>query len=91
MIVFCFFVGSFLSYLSIKTKSVLPAAIVHGSLNGFAAISVWVTIGNTSPFIGPLPVGIIGGFGLIVVGTICFYLIGRPTSNVITDGKSIFE
>ena len=85
MIVFAFFAGSFLSYLAIKTKSVLPAAIAHGSLNGFAAISVWVTIGQTSPFIGPLPVGIIGGFGLIVLGTVCFYLIGRPTETAAPD------
>lgn len=89
MIFFGFFAGSFLSYLAIKTKSVLPAAIAHGSLNGFAAISVWVTIGQTSPFIGPLPVGIIGGFGLIVLGTVCFYLIGRPTETVAPDENPI--
>jgi len=91
MIVFAFFAGSFLSFLAIKTKSVLPSAIAHGSLNGFAAISVWVTIGTTSPFIGPLPVGIIGGFGLIVVGTVCFYIIGRPNSNLLSEGNQIFE
>ncbi|HEY5558020.1 type II CAAX endopeptidase family protein [Acetobacterium sp.] len=87
MIVFGFFAGSFLSYLAIRTKSVLPAAIAHGSLNGFAAISVWVTIGQTSPFIGPLPVGIIGGFGLIVLGTVCFYLIGQPTAAAASDAN----
>lgn len=91
MIVFAFFAGSFFSFIAIRTKSVLAAAIAHGSLNGFASISVWVTIGNTSPFVGPLPVGIVGGFGLIVVGTVCFYLIGRPKSNLLTDGNSIFE
>lgn len=82
MVVFCFFAGSFLSYLAIKTKSVLPAAIVHGALNGFVAFSIWFTIGQASPFVGPLPVGIIGGLGFIIVGSICFYLVGREPSSV---------
>ncbi|HEY5556027.1 CPBP family intramembrane glutamic endopeptidase [Acetobacterium sp.] len=91
MVIFCFFAGSFLSYIAIKTRSVLPAAIAHGAMNGFAAFSVWFTIGQTSPFVGPLPVGIIGVIGFIVVGTVCFYLIGRPKSNLLSDGNQIFE
>lgn len=79
MVVFCFFAGSFLSYLTIKTKSVLPAAIGHGAMNGFAAFSAWFTIGQSSPFVGPLPVGIIGGIGFILVGSICFYLVGHES------------
>nr|WP_320026327.1 type II CAAX endopeptidase family protein [uncultured Acetobacterium sp.] len=81
MVLFCLFIGSFFSLLAIRTKSFLPASIAHGSLNGFAAISIWFTLGTPSPFIGPLPTGIIGGIGLIVVGAICFVLVGgqKPT------------
>ncbi len=81
MIVFSIFVGSFFSFLAIKTKSFLPAAIAHGSLNGFAAISVFFTIGNPSPFIGPLPLGIIGGIGFLIVGTVCFVLVGKDAQK----------
>jgi membrane protease YdiL (CAAX protease family) len=81
MVVFCLFVGSFFSYLAIKTKSFLPASIAHGSLNGMAAVSVFVTMGNPSPFIGPLPVGIIGGIGFILTGALCFISIGRQQSQ----------
>ncbi|MDZ5723726.1 type II CAAX endopeptidase family protein [Acetobacterium sp. K1/6] len=81
MVVFCLFVGSFFSYLAIKTKSFLPASIAHGSLNGMAAVSVFVTAGTPSPFIGPLPVGIIGGIGFILTGALCFISIGRQQSQ----------
>ncbi|KNZ41284.1 CPBP family intramembrane glutamic endopeptidase [Acetobacterium bakii] len=89
MVVFSFFAGSFLSYLTIKTNSVLPAAIGHGAMNGFAAFSVFFTIGQTSPFVGPLPVGIIGGIGFIVVGSICFYLAGREPSPVTANDNHV--
>lgn len=82
MVVFCLFIGSFFSFLAIRTKSFLPAAIAHGSLNGFAAISIWFTLGSPSPFIGPLPTGIIGGIGLIIVGSICFVLVGGEKSGI---------
>lgn len=86
MIVFCVFVGSFFSFLAVRTKSFLPAAIAHGSLNGFAAISLIFTKGTTSPFIGPLPVGIIGGIGFIIVGTICFVIMSRtPAPSTIIE------
>ncbi len=80
MVVFCLFIGSFFSFLAIRTKSFMPAAIAHGSLNGMAGISVFFTLGTPSPFIGPLPVGIIGGFGLIIVGVLCFVWAGEKKS-----------
>ena len=82
MVVFCLFIGSFFSFLAIRTKSFLPASIAHGSLNGFAAISIWFTLGTPSPFIGPSPTGVIGGIGLIIVGIICFVLIGGKKSEL---------
>lgn len=82
MVVFCVVVGAFFSYLAIKTKSFLPAAIAHGSLNGMAGIAVFFTLGTPSPFIGPLPVGIIGGFGLIVAGVFCFVWVDRKNTAV---------
>ncbi|PKM71984.1 MAG: hypothetical protein CVU92_07710, partial [Firmicutes bacterium HGW-Firmicutes-17] len=79
---FCLFIGSFFSFLAIRTKSFLPASIAHGSLNGFAAISIWFTLGTPNPFIGPLPTGIIGGIGLIIVGIICFVWVDRKNTAV---------
>ncbi|PKM62122.1 MAG: CPBP family intramembrane metalloprotease domain-containing protein [Firmicutes bacterium HGW-Firmicutes-4] len=84
MVFFCLVIGSFFSLLVIRTKSFLPAAIAHGSLNGFAAMSIWFTLGTPSPFIGPLPTGIIGGIGLIVVGILSFIWVGskKPVTKL---------
>lgn len=77
MIVFCIFVGSYLSYITIKTKSVIPAGIAHSAINSFAAIGMILCKGNPNPFIGPLPTGIIGGSIFILVGIYCYIKIGK--------------
>ena len=83
MIVFCIFVGAIFSYVSLKSKSAIPAAIGHGMLNGFAGIGVMFTNVATNNFIGPLPMGIIGGLGFIIAGTICLVLLRGE--NIISD------
>lgn len=80
MVIFCVVVGAFFSLLAIRTKSFLPAAIAHGSLNGMAGISLFFALGTPSPFIGPLPVGIIGGLGFIVVGILSFVRVGSKNT-----------
>ena len=77
MIVFCIFVGSYLSYITIKTKSVIPAGIAHSAINSFAAIGMIICKSNANPFIGPLPTGIIGGSIFILVGIYCYIKIGK--------------
>ena len=71
MIVFCVVVSAFLSYMTFKTKSCIPAVLSHGMINGFASFStVFIAVPRVNPFIGPSPVGILGGVGFIVVGII---------------------
>lgn len=77
MIVFCIFTGAFLSYLALKVRSAMPAAVAHGALNGFAAAGLFFVVGESNPFVGPLPTGIIGGIGFIITGIICFLLVRR--------------
>lgn len=77
MIVFCIFVGSYFSYITIKTKSVIPAGIAHSAINGFAAIGMLICKGTANPFIGPAPTGIIGGSIFILVGIYCYIKIGK--------------
>ncbi len=88
MTIFCILFGAFSSYITIKSKSVLPAAITHGSLNGLVAISTFfVFTDKANPFIGPLPTGLIGGIGIIITGIICIIL----TSKMANDKQDIFE
>lgn len=73
MILYCFLVGAFMCYLTLKTSSVLAATIVHGASNGAANSGILFLNGTLNPFIGPLPIGIIGGIGWIIAGLWAFF------------------
>ena len=60
MCLFCIVLGIFLSYVTLKTGSCLPAIIGHGAINGIAAIGMYFTQDGGNPFIGPVPTGFIG-------------------------------
>ena len=60
MCFFCIVMGTFLSYVSLKTGSCIPAVLGHGAINGFAAIGMYFTKDGGNPFIGPAPTGIVG-------------------------------
>lgn len=77
MVVFCVAVGSLLSYVTLKTKSCIPAAIGHGLINGFASVGVMFLVVKPNNFIGPAPTGIIGGIGFIIIGIACLIAISK--------------
>lgn len=60
MCVFCTVLGIFLSYVTLKTSSCIPAVLAHGAINGIAAIGMYFTYDGGNPFVGPAPTGIIG-------------------------------
>ena len=67
MCLFCIVMGTFLSYVSLKAKSCIPAVLGHGAINGFAAIGMYFTKDGGNPFVGPAPTGIIGMIPFAVV------------------------
>lgn len=67
MCLFCITLGIFLSFVTLKTRSCIPAIIGHGAINGIAAIGIYFTFDGGNPFIGPAPTGIIGMIPFIVV------------------------
>lgn len=78
MIVFCIATGALLSYVTLKTKSSIPATIGHSMINGFSALGIMFSSStNMNPFIGPMPVGIVGGIGFIIVAIICLIKINK--------------
>lgn len=78
MVVFCIATGALLSYVTLKTKSSIPATIGHSMINGFAALGIMFSSStNMNPFIGPMPVGIVGGIGFIIVAIICLIKINK--------------
>lgn len=76
---FCIVMGTLFSYVSLRTRSCLPAAIAHGTLNGMAATGVVFISGvdAVNPFVGPVPTGIIGGIGFIVAMVILIVIMVR--------------
>ena len=60
MCLFCITLGIFLSFVTLKTGSCIPAILAHGAVNGIAAIGMYFTFDGGNPFIGPAPTGIIG-------------------------------
>lgn len=75
MVVFCVVIGIIESYLTLRTDSVLPAAICHSAVNGLAAIGLLFV--NTSEYhtlLGPTYAGIIP---LIPTILFAFYILHR--------------
>ena len=67
MCLFCITLGIFLSFVTLKTGSCIPAILGHGAVNGIAAIGIYFTHDGGNPFIGPAPTGIIGMIPFILV------------------------
>jgi len=70
MCCFCIVMGVFLSYITMKTESCIPAVLAHGAVNGIAAIGMYFTKDGGNPFIGPVPTGIVGGIPFIVTAVL---------------------
>ena len=66
MCLFCITLGIFLSFVTLKTGSCIPAIIGHGAVNGIAAIGIYFTHDGGNPFVGPAPTGIIGMIPFLV-------------------------
>ena len=89
MCLFCVVIGILLSYVTIKTRSCIPAVIGHGVLNGFAAIGLCFTsLQNPyNVFLGPAPTGLLGGSGFIVVAAVLLFLLYKEEKN----GESVLQ
>ncbi len=74
MCVFTTVIGVLMAYVTIRTKSCLPAVIAHGMLNGIASLGVFFTADGGNPFLGPLPTGIIGMSGFLALAAVLMIL-----------------
>lgn len=77
MCLFCIVIGIFLSYVTIRTQSCIPAVIGHAVLNGLSAIGLCFTsLQNPyNVFLGPAPTGVIGGLGFILMAAVLLILL----------------
>ena len=70
MCVFCIVMGTIFTWVTLKSGSCIPAALAHAGLNGMAGIGIYLSTEGGNPFVGPMPTGIIGGIGFIIVAVI---------------------
>lgn len=63
--------GVLLSYVTLKSESVIPACILHGSMNVIGEAPIAVAASSACCLLGPNPTGIIGMSGLIVGALVC--------------------
>lgn len=66
MVLFTLSLSVIFGWVTVKAGSVWPAVIAHGALNGIASLGLILVQGEPDPLLGPTPVGIIGGLGMIV-------------------------
>ena len=75
MCVYCTVIGVLLSYLTIKTGSIIPAILARGVIGGFGSIGVmFSSLDNPyNLFFGPAPTGILGGMGFVLLAAFLLY------------------
>ena len=71
--------GTWMSYITLKTKNCLYAAIIHGASDIVGEFGTWISLATVSSLLGPTPPGIIGLSGLLVGAVILFQKM--PDSN----------
>lgn len=80
MCLFCIVMGVFLSYVSLKTKSCIPAVLGHGAINSFAAIGIYFTKDGGNPFVGPAPTGVIGMIPFAIVAVVMVWRLKKDNT-----------
>jgi membrane protease YdiL (CAAX protease family) len=74
MLWFTFVVGTFLGWLTLKTRSVWPAALAHGAVNSVGAIALLLVKGQPNPLLGPAAVGLVASLPFTLLA---FWLLWR--------------
>ncbi|MEG0751519.1 MAG: type II CAAX endopeptidase family protein [Oscillospiraceae bacterium] len=77
---FCILLGTLFSFVTLRTRSCIPAALAHGGINGIASFGVYLMLSpekNYNPFVGPAPTGYIGGAAFAVTAVVLTLLLAR--------------
>ena len=72
-VVICSFFSIFLTWVTLRSGSVWPAALGHGVTNATASLMLFFVRGEPQSLIGPLPVGIIGSLGYALMAVLIFF------------------
>ncbi|MDD4775769.1 MAG: CPBP family intramembrane metalloprotease [Syntrophomonas sp.] len=81
MVVFCVWLGIIEGYMTIKINSVIPAAMIHSTINAGAGLAIIMAKSGYNPLLGPSITGIVGGLPFMVWALILFMKTGRIRSG----------
>lgn len=73
----CCSLGVFLSYLTLRTGTCIPAAIAHGFFNGSAAVGVLFSASGGNALVGPAATGVLGVAGFTVAAVLMLVSLRR--------------
>ena len=69
---FTFIIGTFLAWLTLKSRSIWPAVIAHAALNGIAPLALLLIEGQPNPLLGPAAVGLVASVPFAILGLALF-------------------
>ena len=72
MIFFCVVLGIIMGYATIKIDSVIPAAMIHSTINAGAMLPILLIDKPSNTLLGPAITGLIGGIPFIILAIILF-------------------
>jgi len=75
--------GVLLSYVTLKSESVIPASILHGSMNVIGEFPGTIAASTAFCLLGPNPTGIIGMSGLIVWASVCLLKLSNQKESML--------
>lgn len=73
MILVSIVLGIWMSYITLKTKNCMYAAIIHGAADIIGEVGAWISLSTKSSLLGPTPPGIIGLSVLLIGAAILFF------------------
>lgn len=73
MIFVAIVLGIWMSYITLKTKNCMYAAMIHGSVDVIGEAGVWISLSTKSSLLGPTPSGIIG-LSVLLIGAVILFL-----------------
>lgn len=65
--------GTWMSYVTLKTQNCMYAAIIHGAADIIGETSTWISLSTKSSLLGPLPTGMIG-LSFLLIGAIILFI-----------------
>lgn len=83
MCVFCILMGVLELWLVLKTGSVIPAALMHGTVNAISGASLFLVSGGCDLTVG---VSSLSGFIAIIITIVVLYFYDRRHDGIMTKG-----